>query len=190
MNKLEQFIMGMDAEEITEADVLYPFWHDREVLEEKETELTIAIEINKDARRKVRKRKDREARQQLAAECDNLFMERKRIRAKLERQKEAIHIAFNQLFLAGKVKEVPYPRHGIFWTQADEDEYNKPKTITETINECAHIEGYKGAEILKRSEMPAFMKQIYKPKGELICVGSLLAMEVWPSTILKDRNGN
>jgi len=50
-----------------------------------------------------------------------------------------------------------------------------------------YLESYEHTEILKKAEMSPLLKQAYKPKGQLICVGSDLAMAVYPGRIIKIR---
>jgi len=175
---LEEFILLIDKNEVGVDDVLYGFWDDTEALEDKEFEIGILIKSNCEERQKMRKRSQKAERERLLAELNTLVKERERLRGMVERRRQTVRVAFNQLFLAGKAKQV-YVR--------SYDGEKVCETFVERLEQAQnrYPESYRQTEILKRSEMEPWLKSVYKPKGELICVGSELALCVWPERISK-----
>lgn len=208
MKKLEDFILGMKKDTIAVADVLDSYWPDTESLEKRLIVLNGSIEQNQGKRQHLRKREQREERRKLSAECWPMFVERKKTKAQIKGRHARVDLAFNQLFLRERVKgefKVPNGIAGkMIWQtytelraraisqcQAAIEETRKEITGKEpTITNCwyfnllDYLESYKKTEKLKRSEMSSFLKGVYRPKGELICVGSQLAMEVWPTRVM------
>lgn len=125
------------------------------------------------------------------------WKERKRIKATLRSRVERARLAFNQLFLEGKVKN----HQGLTFGEMKEKAISRcERSIEETrrmvergeggiMTKCwlanleDYLESYKHTEILKRAEMGSLLRGAYRPKGRLICVGSSLVMEVYPGTI-------
>ncbi len=208
MKKLEDFILDMNRDTIVVDDVLYSYWPDTESLEKRLIVLNELIERNQGKRQHLRKREQRVERRKLSAECWPLFVERKKIKAQLNGHHGRVDLAFNQLFLQERVKgefKIPDGIVGkMIWqtytelraraiSQCEEAIEETRKEITSkepTLTNCwyfnllDYLESYKRTEKLRRSEMSSFLKGVYKPKGELICVGSQLAMEVWPTRIM------
>lgn len=209
MKKIEDFILDMNRDIIVVDDVLYSYWSDTESLEKRLIVLNKLIEQNQGTRQHLRKREQRVERQKLSTECWPLFVERKKIKAQIKGRHARVSLAFNQLFLQERVKgrfKIPDGIVGkMIWqtytelraraiSQCEEaieetrkDITGKEPTLTNFwyFNLLDYLESYKQTEILKRSEMSSQLKDFYKPKGELICVGSEIAMEVWPNKISK-----
>lgn len=212
MKKLEDFILDMNRDTIVIDDVLYSYWPDTESLEKRLIVLNELIEQNQGKRQHLRKREQREERRKLSDECWPLFVERKKIKAQIKGRHARVKLAFNQLFLQEKVKGEAKIADGIagkmIWetytqmiaraiSDCEEAIEQTRKEITgkrPSITNCwyfnllDYLESYKNTEILKRSEMEPWLRGAYKPRGELICVGSELAMEVWPTRIVKDSH--
>jgi hypothetical protein len=210
MKKLEDFILDMKRDTIVVDDVLYSYWPDTESLEKRLIVLNRLIEQNQENRQHLRKREQRVERRKLSDECWPLFVERKKIKAQLKSRHDRVALAFNQLFLQEKVKGEFNIANGIvgkmIWQtytelraraiseceeaieQTRREIEGKEPSITNCwyFNLKDYLKSYKRTEILKRSEMSSLLKQCFKPKGELICVGSELAMSVWPSRIIRN----
>lgn len=196
--RIQQFILEMEKKVVDIDDVLYSFWDDWGELPERESDITIQIGINKDARKAT---KDREEKRRLRAECDNFSKELAKVKAEPKQRKEKVRIAFNQLFLKGLVKKAAINtglsnycpartynemreaaiRGAQEWPGIDR--YN-PWNYQEDRYRT-YEEGYRETVILRTSQMEDYMRRIYQPKAALVCVGSDLCMIVWPERIEK-----
>ncbi len=209
VKKLEDFILDMNGDTIVVDDVLYSYWPDTESLEKRLVLLNEIIEENQEKRQHLRKRDQRGERRKLSNECWPLFVERKKIKAQIKGRHARVNLAFNQLFLQERVKGEFNVGNGIvgkmIWltytelraraiSECEEAIEETRKEITgkePTLTNCwyfnllDYLESYKKTEIVRRADLDPAVHYGYTSKGPLICVGSALAMSVWPSRIRK-----
>jgi len=204
---IETFILTMPGPEINIDDVLAGFWDDWDELAKRTEGLQTSVEAKISLRRSLHKSQR------------DLFYQREEVPAKKELRKlrdipktrtAKVMLAFNQLFLAGKVKMKLYPR-----PEFGED-YNTPRTfaeykawrimrcgddikrMTELVNngeggafaKCwlgnlyDYLESYKGTEVLERRKLDASLQRVIESKGSLVCFGGLYE-DTWPDVIIK-----
>lgn len=212
LTKLQQFIMQYPGETIAIEDILNSFWADTEELEAMvaSSEKTA---VGKRAKRDTLSRAThKEQRKVLTNEARTLVDDCKPIVAKIKQRRERVRLAFNQLLLAGKVL-MPVKTHidgaeVILWQSFEEYrleaiasckkeiitfkaflEEDKREGRDNLFTQCwysnlhDYLESYEQTEVMQTSKMSDLLKSAYKPKAELLCVGSELVMGVYPVTI-------
>lgn len=170
LDDLKACILEFPSNVINMSDILNTFWYDTSELKE------------------------------LAGTLED-WKERRRIKTTLRYRVERVRLAFNQLFLEGAVKN----QEGLTFTKMRGRAIRNCKESIKTTRQMVqggeggimtrcwlgnlldYLKSYKHTEILKKAEMNPLLKQVYKPKGQLICVGSSLVQEVYPTRIIKLR---
>lgn len=171
---LRNYILTMGCNEIGFGDVLKAYWDDSEGLE-------LIAKLHRGS-------------------------ERKEARKELRQRRARIHLAFNQLFLMGKAKMV-LPNTMMLGTKSvtfaelkeqaiercEKSIEESKRMIKEGTNDIMtrcwlenledYLESYKNTEVIRRSQLNRTIRHVYRAKGALICVGSQLAMGVWPTRI-------
>jgi hypothetical protein len=205
-HNLQDFILGLDAKEVSVDDVLLAFWDDWDKLRDQETKLRALIEEKKQQKANLHRR-EREAFYEY--ELHPLGKDLSKLKAIPLKRRQMVMVAFNQLFLAGKVKRIMgRPDLGSEYDTARTFEEYKAWRIKD-CEECItsakeiiasgqggsfekcwlgnlqdYLEGYQQTEILERRKLDNELLRAFKPLGELICVGAL-AEDVWPTKIVR-----
>jgi len=123
-------------------------------------------------------------------------------RKELRRREERIELAFNQLFLAEKAKMIlPNNLGAVTFTELKEQAIERCKSLIKETEKLVardeggimtrcwlanledYLESYKKTRVIRQSQLTSLIRHAYRVKGALICVGSQLAMEVWPTRI-------
>jgi hypothetical protein len=203
---LQDFILGIDATEVSVDDVLLAFWDDWDTITKREKYLQGVLEDAKKQRGNLPRgeRRSHYLREEAPVKTDLL-----KLRNLPKSRRARVKTAFNQLFLAGKVKQVPYPRPE-FGT-----DYHTPRTFEEykewQIQYCIkliestkaslskdnnifarcwlstlyyYLESYQHSEVLDTRKIEDWLKRAYKPEAKLFCVGELTT-HTWPDKIAK-----
>lgn len=164
--ELKDYVLTFPSSQVSITDITNSFWHDTAELKELGKTL-----------------KD--------------WKERRRIKANLRNRVERVRLAFNQLFLEGKVRN----HEGLNFVELKERAIKNCKEHIEITRQMVqrgeggiltkcwlgnlrdYLEGYKKTEVIRRSQLNPIIRHVYKAKGALICVGSSLVMQVYPTTI-------
>lgn len=206
LTELETYIMSRADNQLSVEDVLYSLWPDTLplVMQLKEIKTT---EYETQEQRKLLTREQKEDRRALSSQLRSLGYERRKLKSIIEPRKHRVSLAFNQLFLSGLVK-IYYVKDGTSetWDEMkaravdywDQRATSFREMIVEAKTKGADIRWlslYMGdaeirkdecqqSEILRKSQLPDYLKDAYKPEGEYLCVGVLHEYS-YPARVIK-----